>query len=562
MNISLLKFSYHLNVKSVNSRTTTDKKFNIFLVLLYIISFAASQTSTLTTTEVPITSTESFAPQKRTQELIADDLVLEKKIDPNEYIVGPGDKFAFNLITSGSITDIKLQVNPTGEILIPGIGLIFVDGLTVNQAIEKIKKESLKQYENGIINVVLADIRRFKIQVIGYLDNPGYYFATPLTRVSNIFGRVIQKEKKGQTILAETTHETISARGLSQRNILLKRNGIAIRVDLERFGMFGDDSDNPHIKQDDIIYIPIEKKRVSIYGGVELTGKYEYVKNETLFELIQLTGGFTRNADSSKITITRFINDMEKETIIIKSSEKIKTFVLEPDDHIIVRQKKDYRRQDLVKISGEVKYPGMYSIILGKTDLRKILNQAGGYSSKADRSRLTISSKGIAVDKEAERISTIPYPDRTNTELSYLRARIRAVKGGVHLTSPEMILKAMNFKLETGDAIYIPMYFGEVEIIGGILYPGRYPFKPGIHALEYINIAGGLTKSANGNIYIVNAQTGVRISSKKVKMINNGDTIFIDEIIEYRKWERFLEIMAVTGQIATTIIVIQNILGS
>jgi len=330
---------------------------------------------------------------------------------------------------------------------------------------------------------------------------------------------------------------------------------------LERFGMFGDDSDNPHIKQDDIIYIPIGKNRVSIYGGVELTGKYEYVKNETLFELIQLTGGFTRNADSSKITITRFINDMEKETIIIKSSEKIKTFVLEPDDHIIVRQKKDFRRQDLVEISGEVKYPGIYSIILGKTNLRKILNQAGGYSSKADRSRLTLSSTGMKVDKEAERIATIPYSDRTNTELSYLRARIRAEKGGIHLTSPEMILKAMSFKLETGDVIHIPMYFGEVEIIGGVLYPGRYPFTPGLQTLDYINLAGGLTKSSNGNIYIVNSQTGVRVSSTKVKKLNNGDTIFIDEKIEYRKWNRFLEIMTVTGQIATTLIVIQSISG-
>ena len=64
--------------------------------------------------------------------------------------------------------------------------------------------------------------------------------------------------------------------------------------------MLGDESDNPQIKQGDVIYIPIEKNNVSIYGGVELTGKYEYVKNEILYDLIQLAGGFTKNADSSK----------------------------------------------------------------------------------------------------------------------------------------------------------------------------------------------------------------------------------------------------------------------
>ena len=543
-------------------RLTTDKNFNKFLVLLYIISSAASQTSSFTTTNVPITARDSFLPQIQTQGLIEDDWVLEKTIDPDVYIVGPGDKFAFNLITSGRITDIKLQINPTGEILIPGIGLLFVDGLSINQAINKIKKESLKQYENGIVNIVLADIRKFKIQVIGHLDNPGYYLATPITRVSNIFSTVIEKEKQDQTQFDETTHETITARGLSQRNILMKRNGITIRVDLERFGMFGDVSNNPQIQQGDVIYIPIEQNSVSIYGGVELTGKYEYVKNETLHELIQLAGGFTKNADSSKITVTRFIGDMKKQTIDIKNYEKIKTFLLESDDHIIVRHKRDFRRQDLVRISGEVKYPGVYSIIPGKTDLGKLLSQAGGYSSKADHSRITIASQGISVDKEAERISTIPYSDRTDTELSYLRARIRAIKGGVNLTSAEMVSKAMNFKLETGDAIIIPMYFGEVEIIGGVLFPGRYPFEPGMKTEEYINLAGGITKSATGNIYVVNPETGVKISSKKIKKIHNGDTIFIDEIIEYRKWNRFLEIMNVVGQIATILVVVQSLSGT
>jgi protein involved in polysaccharide export with SLBB domain len=142
----------------VKWRLTTDKNFNKFLVLLYIISSAASQTSSFTTTNVPITARDSFLPQIQTQGLIEDDWVLEKTIDPDLYIVGPGDKFAFNLITSGRITDIKLQINPTGEILIPGIGLLSVDGLTVNQTIEKMKTESLKQYENGIVNIVLEDI--------------------------------------------------------------------------------------------------------------------------------------------------------------------------------------------------------------------------------------------------------------------------------------------------------------------------------------------------------------------------------------------------------------------
>jgi protein involved in polysaccharide export with SLBB domain len=121
-----------------------------------------------------------------------------------------------------------------------------------------------------------------------------------------------------------------------------------------------------------------------------------------------------------------------------------------------------------------------------------------------------------------------------------------------------MVLNAMDFKLENGDNIYIPKYYGEVEVIGGVFFPGRYPYKPELSMTEYIELAGGMNRYVSGDIYVVNAETGTRLSAKKVKKITNGDTIFVEENIEYRKWDRFLEIMGVAGQIATIVIVIQS----
>jgi len=484
---------------------------------------------------------------------------MDQPIQKDTYLVGPGDQFQINILSSDDVFTYKLVVSPSGEILIPSVGVIQVYGLTLTETIKSLESMIQSWNQNARIHITLSQIRQFKIKVIGHLDNPGYYVATPMTRVQDIFKQVIRKERGNPPPLAETTHETPTSRALSQRNILLKRNGATNRIDLERFGMLGDEKYNPRIRQGDVIYIPLEINRVSIYGGIRFKGRYEYVENETLFELIQLAGGFTKDVDSSKIGVTRFINDIETKVINIKNFEQIKTFVLEPDDHIIIRHKKDYRRQDLVKISGEVKYPGMYSILPGKTILRDILNQAGGYATKADHSRIKIFSKGIGLDIEAERIHSIPYSDRVDTELSYLRARIRAKKKGVNLTSEKMVSKAMNFKLERGDAIFIPKYFGSVGIIGGIVYPGRYPFEPDMNYKDYIKLAGGLTKFSNGKIYIMNSETGTKILAKTIKNISNGDTIFIDEKIEYRKWDRFLEIMSVAGQIATIIIVAERI---
>ena len=69
------------------------------------------------------------------------DIYLEGTIDPRKYIVGPGDKLSFNMISSDGIVSLLLTITPTGEILIPVVGVIFVDKLSLNVAIEKIKRK-------------------------------------------------------------------------------------------------------------------------------------------------------------------------------------------------------------------------------------------------------------------------------------------------------------------------------------------------------------------------------------------------------------------------------------
>ncbi len=240
---------------------------------------------------------------------------MDQPIHKDKYLVGPGDQFQINILSSDDVFTYKLVVSPSGEILIPSVGVIQVYGLTLTETIKSLESMIQSWNQNARIHITLSQIREFKIKVIGHLDNPGYYVATPLTRVQDIFKQVIRKERGNPAPLAETTHETPTSRALSQRNILLKRNGATNRIDLERFGMLGDEKYNPRIRQGDVIYIPLEINRVNIYGGIKFTGIYEYVENETLFDLIQLAGGFTANADSSYITVTRFINDIDKENL-------------------------------------------------------------------------------------------------------------------------------------------------------------------------------------------------------------------------------------------------------
>ena len=52
--------------------------------------------------------------------------ILHNFVDPDSYIIGPGDIFLFNMVTSNRIIDLELITSPTGDILIPIIGIINI----------------------------------------------------------------------------------------------------------------------------------------------------------------------------------------------------------------------------------------------------------------------------------------------------------------------------------------------------------------------------------------------------------------------------------------------------
>lgn len=494
--------------------------------------------------DTDITSTDVMALQS-----IEESVLLEEKINPDEYIVGPGDELVVNILSIESVT-LPLIVSPIGDVLIPSVGIVTVDGMTLAKVFEEIVQACKDHYPNAQIVCTMVNVRNFRILITGEAETH-FKRVSSISRVSDAVGTA----PRGGLI---TNVDHLWSNEISKRNIMLHRGDDIIPVDLVRFELMGNKELNPFLREGDVIELSYILHDYLISGGVRRPGKFEWVKSETIGDALKLAGGFTPNADSSKIEVYTFINDTTEIKSILPINEETLKRPIMYEDMFIVRVKSEYHRRDMIRIFGEIKYPGSYTMIPGETTVGEILKLAGGYTSRADRGKIKLSSDGITIDKESERIAIIPHADRTDSEISYIRARIRSEKGGVFLTSSKMVLNAMDFKLENGDNIYIPKYYGEVEVIGGVLFPGRYPYKPELSMTEYIELAGGMNRYVSGDIYVVNAETGTRLSAKKVKKITNGDTIFVEENIEYRKWDRFLEIMGVAGQIATIVIVIQS----
>ncbi|NOZ08922.1 MAG: hypothetical protein GXO91_08635 [FCB group bacterium] len=521
---------------------------NKLMILLSFATFAVCQVYGSASLQdlLPDLKDSETAPEENVSTLpLISETALEATIDPETYIVGPGDEFAMNLISSDGVFTYSLLISPTGDVLIPAIGTVSVDHLKLKQAIELIRQSCLKKYANASVYLTLIAIRQFKVLVIGTLESPGFVTVTPLTRVSDIF---------------DNLGDNIDRELLSSRNIKLLRDNDVYPVDLMKYKMFGDTMQNPQVQMGDIIEIGMKTEEVGIFGGVLLPGTYEFVKNESLESLIKLAGGFTPNADPGKIEITRFVNDTDKVILNISTADAFAGTILAPEDHIVVRLKRDYKRQDLVTVEGEVKFPGRYSIDVGKTTIREIINRAGGFSSRADQSKITVNNEYISalIDPEIERIQLIPYEDLSDAEKSYLKARSRVKKGKISSASEDFTRILMEFPLQREDVVSIPALQEYVEVLGAVLHPGRFPLVPGYTYNDYVSQAGGVTSTATRKKYIIKNSTGQRIPLRQDVRIDNGDVIFIAEKLEYNKWERFKDIMAIGGQMAAIIIVIQT----
>ena len=488
-------------------------------------------------------------------------IIIDKPIDPDAYFIGPGDQFLVNIISSDNVSNYTLTVSPTGEILIPTIGVVQLNNHSLSTSIQSMESAIKSMNQSAQIYIILSEIREFKIKVIGHLKNPGFYTVTPVSRVSDLYEDILLKLQSESS--ADQNADQNLYPEMSRRNIEIFRNGKSIPVDLVKFGSTGIDNNNPYLQQGDVVRVPLKEHLVGIFGGIKIPGNYEFIEGESLSQFVDLAGGLRPDADSNKVEITRFISSKEKFSFITKMSQA-DTILISSEDHIMVRYDQEYKRQDIVYVTGEIKYPGVYAIEPGKTTIGEALNKVGGFTARADQTKLIINNRSIALipDREKDRILLIPDENRSPEEKAYIKARMLTKKGTIESSSLEQAKSLMSLPLVNDDQIVILENFDYIEILGGVLKPGRYPYTTDITFEEYVDLAGGITKTATRKKFIIKAGTGQRLPINKTAQIENGDTIFIPEKMEFNKWVILKDILASLGQVAALIVVIQNAIGN
>ena len=564
--------------------------YNILLIAICVHGLSNSQNLDLNT--LRLAQRQAFKASKTNTSILNKDkrqerFVTDKIVDPDEYIVGPGDELHINIISSNETFDHSLVISPTGQLLIPSVGMVNCNKLKLSQLVKEIKKEIRSWSANVRINVELINIREFRILVLGQFDNAGYFIVTPMTKVSDLFNQIKtehnQKAKEAIKVNKESSFsETFGMRSriavddfynrklgleeepdndlshLSKRNILIFRGKDTIKVDLEKFKVNGNQELNPYVQQEDVIKIPYAKRFFTVHGGVQKPGKYEYKSEDKILDAVTIAGGFHPDAvlDSISLIRTNLPNDTRS---IYFTQKQCELEFLEPEDHLMVPYSYNEDPHEIVEIVGEINYPGTYPIKIGTTTISDIIRLAGGFLPSADSSKIYINNKTIVKipDRELERILLKDEINRSIEEKAYVKARIRTEKGALE-TSLNTI-KNNNYLVTSNDVIFIQKFFPYVEVIGAVESPGRYPFSSANNVNDYIKLAGGVTKNASRKRFVIKSTTGQRLKASRNLDLQYGDVVFIPEKVDYNEWYAAKELVSALYQTGLLVYYIQTI---
>ncbi len=378
---------------------------------------------------------------------------------PANYKLGPGDEVIID-IWGASQNTLREVISPDGYIKVENIGLIYLNGMTIQEADNYLRKELNKIYsginnETSEIKVTLGQIRTIQINIMGEVAMPGTY---ALSSFSTVF------------------HALYSAGGVSElgslRNIKVMRNNKELAtVDIYDFMLKGNTTNDVRLHEGDVIIVPTYEMLVDIQGNVKRPMFYEMKNGETVKTLIEYAGNFTGDAYRKNVRMTRQ-NGREYQIHTIDDID-YSVFKLIDGDVVNVSAMLD-RYENKLEIKGAVYRPGIYQYSGQLNTVKQLVEKAEGIKGDAFLTRAVLHREREDLTKEVIQVD---------------------LKNILNGTKPDIAL-------QRNDELYIPSIhdlqdIGTITIFGEVARPGEFPFAQNTTLEDLIIQAGGLKESAS-----------------------------------------------------------------
>lgn len=216
-----------------------------------------------------------------------------------DYLVGPGDVLSITVYDNDDLKT-KVRVSSNGTIVMPLLGQVNVNKMTVSAITEKITRQLADGYiVNPQVNIFVDEFRSKKVVVLGNVRNPGLIELNGPTTFLELVSKVGGFDKDA----GETA--TIKRVGNEKDNVIV--------INLVSLVKGGDLSQNIQINDEDTVYIS-GAGMCYVTGEVGTPGTYPCGEGATVLKLVTLAKGFTGKASKSGIDVVRMEGD--KKTIL------------------------------------------------------------------------------------------------------------------------------------------------------------------------------------------------------------------------------------------------------
>ena len=376
---------------------------------------------------------------------------------PSDYRLGPGDELLINLY-GASENSYPVQISRNGNVKLDRMDPIYLSGLSIKSASKRLKSRLSKIYtglnssdpiEKVDLELSLQKARSIVINITGQVEGPGTYTISGFSSVLNALYAAGGPNEIG-----------------TYRDIKILRNGKTV-YSIDLYDYFANGKyPNVYLRDQDVILVKPYEAEIELLEGFKQLGLFEVKKNESVKDLLKLSGGVTSSAFKGKVFIERY-DDFSKKMIEIEKEGFLNNSFLD-GDVVFFKEINNDNISGLVKIGGAVNISGKFQLEKNNT-IAELINSAKGFSFDK------LGANGIL---------------------------FRNNKGLQNQSISIDLNSDLSFKLINNDSLYIPsakdiLFDESIEIKGEVNFPKELDFKYGLTISDLIIMSGGLTPYAN-----------------------------------------------------------------
>ena len=377
---------------------------------------------------------------------------------PESYEIGPGDELAIS-IWGAAQNEYTSKITREGYLKIERIGPVYLSGLTIAQAKQKLKDRLSKIYSgiNSNFNKVFFDLsllnsRSIVVNIIGNVVGPGTYTLSSLANPLNALYAAGGPNENG-----------------SYREITVIRGGKEVHsIDLYDYFIKGA-LKSFSLRDQDIILVPSYKNRIFLSGEFKTIGMFELKDSESISDLLLYNGGISSRGVKNQVYVEK-VDGLSKSVRTVEKKD-FKEFILNDGDIVEAREVGD-EIKNIVSIEGAVMTPGRYELNKNLS-VSSLIESAGGFKQNALRTRGYIIREVDGFPQEAKTVDL-----------------------------EQALSLNQNYTLRNNDKLVIPSIeelsgSKSVSITGEINSGGDYPFFKGMTIVDLILMSNGISEKGS-----------------------------------------------------------------